>query len=58
MVKSVLQRSAKGYGWDHISYKLANRLSHEATAEAITLAGEALVKFATASCSLVLAPKY
>lgn len=44
MVKSVLQMLAKGYDWDRISYEFDNRLSHEAIAEAIMLAGEALVK--------------
>jgi uncharacterized protein (DUF433 family) len=43
-VKDVLAMLAKGYDWDHISYECDGRLSHEAIAEAITLASEALLE--------------
>jgi uncharacterized protein (DUF433 family) len=43
-IKDVLAMLAKGYDWDHISYEFDGRLSHEAIAEAITLASEALLE--------------
>jgi uncharacterized protein (DUF433 family) len=43
-VKDVLAMLAKGYDWDRISYEFDGRLSHEAIAEAITLASEALLE--------------
>jgi len=43
-VKDVLAMLAKGYDWDRISYEFDGRLSHEAIAEAIELACEALIE--------------
>src|SRR5215510_6350631 len=44
MVKSVLEMLAKGYSWDRISIEYDGRLSHEAIAEAIALASDALIE--------------
>src|SRR5712692_5255443 len=44
MVKSVLEMLAKGYAWDRISSEFDGRLSHEAIAEAIALASDALIE--------------
>ena len=43
MVKSVLEMLAKGYDWDRISYEYNGRVSHQAIAEVIELASEALL---------------
>jgi uncharacterized protein (DUF433 family) len=43
-VKDVLAMLAKGYDWDHISDEFDGRLSHEAIAEAIALASDALIE--------------
>jgi uncharacterized protein (DUF433 family) len=43
-VKDVLAMLAKGYDWDRISSEFDGRLSHEAIAEAIELAGKALME--------------
>jgi len=43
MVKSVLEMLAKGYDWDRISTGYLGKVSHEAIAEAIELAREALI---------------
>jgi len=42
-VKDVLAMLAKGYDWDRISAEFDGRLSHEAIAEAIALASNALI---------------
>jgi len=42
-VKDVLAMLAKGYDWDRISAEFDGRLSHEAIAEAIALAANALI---------------
>ncbi len=44
MVKSVMDMLAKDYDWHRISSEFDGRLSAEAIAEAITLAGVALVE--------------
>jgi uncharacterized protein (DUF433 family) len=44
MVKSVLEMLAKGYDWDRISAEYYGRISHEAIAEAIKLAMDALIE--------------
>jgi uncharacterized protein (DUF433 family) len=43
-VKDVLAMLAKGYDWDRISAEFDGRLSHEAIAEAIALASDALLE--------------
>jgi uncharacterized protein (DUF433 family) len=43
-VKDVLAMLAKGYDWDRICSEFDGRLSHEAIAEAIALASNALIK--------------
>jgi uncharacterized protein (DUF433 family) len=43
-VKDVLAMLAKGYDWDRISYEFDGHMSHEAIAEAIDLAREALLE--------------
>jgi uncharacterized protein (DUF433 family) len=43
-VKDVLTMLAKGYDWDRLSVEFDGRLSHEAIAEAIELAGKALME--------------
>ena len=43
-VKDVLAMLAKGYDWARISAEFDGRLSHEAIAEAIVLASDALIK--------------
>lgn len=43
-VKDVLAMLAKGYVWDRISFEFDGRLSHEAIAEAIVLASDALIE--------------
>jgi uncharacterized protein (DUF433 family) len=43
-VKDVLAMIAKGYEWDRISVEFDGRLSHEAIAEAIELASDALIE--------------
>jgi len=43
-VKDVLAMLAKGYDWDRISSEFDGHLSHEAIAEAIELAGKALME--------------
>jgi len=43
-VKDVLAMLAKGYGWDRISFEFDGHLSHEAIAEAIELASNALIE--------------
>ncbi|MBI3949050.1 MAG: DUF433 domain-containing protein [Acidobacteria bacterium] len=43
-VKDVLQMVAKGWDWDKISTAWFGKVSHEAIAEAIELAREALVE--------------
>jgi uncharacterized protein (DUF433 family) len=42
-VKDVLEMLVKGYVWDRISSEFDGRLNHEAIAEAIELAGKALM---------------
>lgn len=44
LVKDVLYYVAKGHAWDYISYEYDGRLSHEAIAEAVRLANEALTE--------------
>ena len=44
MVKSVLEMLAKGCDWDRISAAYDGRISHEAIAEVIELAREALIE--------------
>ncbi len=44
LVSDILYLLAKGHEWDHISSEFDGRLSHDAIAEAITLANEALVE--------------
>ena len=44
MVKSVLEMLAKGYDWNRISFEFDGRLNHEAIAEAIALASDALLE--------------
>jgi len=44
MVKSVLAMLAKGHDWDWISAAYYGRISHEAIAEAIQLARDALIE--------------
>lgn len=41
-VKDVLDMLAKGYDWDRICYEFDGQINHEAIAEAIDLAREAL----------------
>jgi uncharacterized protein (DUF433 family) len=43
-VKDVLAMLAKGYDWKRISSEFDRRLSHEAIAEAIALASNALIE--------------
>ena len=43
-VKDVLAMLAKGYDWKRISSEFDGRLSHEAIAEAIALASNALIE--------------
>lgn len=43
-VKDVLYMLAKGYDWDRICYEFDEQINHEAIAEAIDLAREALVE--------------
>lgn len=43
MVKSVLEMLAKGWGWDRISAAYDGRISDEAIAEDVRLAGQALI---------------
>ena len=43
-VQDVLDMVAKGYGWDRISKECHGRVSHEAIAEAVDLAREALME--------------
>ncbi|OLC47581.1 MAG: hypothetical protein AUH43_11750 [Acidobacteria bacterium 13_1_40CM_65_14] len=43
-VKDVLAMLAKGYDWDRISFEFDGHLSHEAIAEAIELASQALIE--------------
>ncbi len=43
-VKDVLAMLGKGYDWKRISYEFDNRLNHEAIAEAIALASQALLE--------------
>jgi uncharacterized protein (DUF433 family) len=43
-VKDVLAMLAKGYDWERISSEFDGRLSHEAIAEAIALASDALLE--------------
>ncbi|HEV8717140.1 MAG TPA: DUF433 domain-containing protein [Candidatus Binatia bacterium] len=44
MVKSVLEMLAKGWEWDRIAAAYDGRISHDAIAEAVKLAGEALIE--------------
>jgi uncharacterized protein (DUF433 family) len=44
MVKSVLEMLAEGKDWDWISAAYDGRISREAIAEVVKLAGEALIK--------------
>jgi uncharacterized protein (DUF433 family) len=44
MVKDVLDMVAKGWEWEKISKAWFGRVSHEAIAEAIKLASEALIE--------------
>jgi len=44
MVKSVLELLAEGYNWDQISAAYYGKVNHEAIAEAIQLAREALIE--------------
>lgn len=43
-VEDVLAMLAKGYDWDRISYEFDGHVSHDAIAEAIALAGQALME--------------
>ena len=43
-VKDVLDMLAKGYDWDRICYEFDEQINHEAIAEAIDLAREALIE--------------
>jgi uncharacterized protein (DUF433 family) len=43
MVKSVLEMLAKGYDWDRIAAEYNGRVDHNAIAEVVKLAGEALI---------------
>ena len=43
-MQDVLDMVAKGYGWDRISNEGHGRVSHQAIAEAIDLAREALME--------------
>jgi uncharacterized protein (DUF433 family) len=43
-VKDVLHMLAKGWDWDRISAAYDGRISHEAIAEALSLAREVLIK--------------
>lgn len=42
-VKDVLDMLAKGYDWDRIIYEFDGHINHEAIAEAIDLARQALI---------------
>lgn len=44
MVKDVLYFVVKGYDWNYISAEYDGRISHEAIAEAVELAREALIE--------------
>ncbi|MBI3949054.1 MAG: DUF433 domain-containing protein [Acidobacteria bacterium] len=44
MVKSVLEMVAEGLDWDYISSEYFGKVSHEAIAEAVQLAREALIE--------------
>ena len=43
-VADVLHMLAKGYNWDRICHEFDGRINHEAIAEAIDLAGQALTR--------------
>jgi len=43
MVKSVLEMLTKGYDWDRIAAEYNGRIDHNAIAEVVKLAGEALI---------------
>ena len=44
MVKSVLEMLVKGWDWDRISTAYDGRIDHDAIAEVLSLAGEALIE--------------
>lgn len=44
MVKSILEMLAKGWEWDRIVAAYDGRISHDAIAEAVKLASEALIE--------------
>lgn len=44
MVKSVLEMLAKGYDWNRIAAEYDGRITHNAIAEVVKLASEALIE--------------